>query len=118
MTSLEDMVHMLREVTKAEAIALINRDGGIVVTELPSGVSQETFSIMCAAILGAGMTAATELRHGPPHRIVLESEDSVLLIQEVGRRAMVVVAFPPERLVREVAAAVERFAQVAAKELG
>jgi len=71
-TVLQEMVHALRAVTKAEAVAIINRDGAIVATELPNGVSQETFSIMCAAILGAGMTAATELRHAAPHRILLE----------------------------------------------
>src|SRR5207249_1112869 len=59
-TALADMVRALREVTKAEAVAVVNRDGGIVAAELPRNVSQETFSIMCAAILGAGMTAATE----------------------------------------------------------
>lgn len=117
-TSLEDTVHALREATKAEAVALINRDGSIVVTELPRGISQETFSIMCAAILGAGMTAATELGHAAPHRVVLESDDSILLIQEVGRRAMLVIVFPPERHVSEIITAVERFAQVAAKDLG
>ncbi|MGI0149676.1 MAG: roadblock/LC7 domain-containing protein [Thermoplasmata archaeon] len=118
MTSIEDLVHALREATKAEAIALINRDGGVVVTELPRGVSQETFSIMCAAILGAGMTAATELRHSAPHRVVLESDDAILLIQEVGRRAMLVIVFPPERNVTDIATAVERFAQAAVKDLG
>lgn len=118
MTSLEDMVRALREATKAEALALINRDGSIVVTELPRGISQETFSIMCAAILGAGMTAATELGHAAPHRVVLESDDSILLIQEVGRRAMLVIVFPPERPVSEIVTAVERFAQIAAKDLG
>jgi len=69
------MVRALRSVTKAEAVALINRDGAIVASDLPDGVSQETFSIMCAAILGAGMTAATELRHSAPHRVLLESRD-------------------------------------------
>jgi predicted regulator of Ras-like GTPase activity (Roadblock/LC7/MglB family) len=118
MTSLQDLVHTLREATKAEAVALINRDGGIVVTELPAGISQETFSIMCAAILGAGMTAATELGHAAPHRVILESDDSVLLIQEVGRRAMLVIVFPPELALSELVTAAERFAQMAAKDLG
>src|SRR5207237_565793 len=54
---LGEMVHALRTVTKAEAVALIHRDGAIVATALPEGISQETFSIMCAAILGAGTTA-------------------------------------------------------------
>ena len=53
MTALQDMVRALRDVTKAEAIAVINRDGGIVVADLPRTVSPETFSIMCAAIFAA-----------------------------------------------------------------
>ena len=118
MTVLQEMVHALRAVTKAEAVAIINRDGAVVATELPNGVSQETFSIMCAAILGAGMTAATELRHAAPHRILLESEDATFLIQEVGRRAMLVLVVPPERRLSELDAAVDRFTEAAAKDLG
>src|SRR2546428_764145 len=63
-TAVADMVRALRDVTKAEAVAVVNRDGGIVAAELPRNVSQEAFSIMCAAILGAGLTAATGT--GPP----------------------------------------------------
>ncbi len=117
MTTLQEMVRALKDVTKAEAVAVINRDGGIVAAELPSSVSPETFSIMCAAILGAGMTAATELRHASPHRVLLESEDSTILIQEVGRRAMLVVVVPPERPLSSLETAVSRFAQAAARDL-
>ena len=117
MTALADMVRALRDVTKAEAVAVVNRDGGIVVAELPRNVSQETFSIMCAAILGAGMTAATELGHMAPHRVLLESDDATVVIQEVGRRAMVVLVVPPERVVSDLDAAILRFAQAAAKDL-
>jgi predicted regulator of Ras-like GTPase activity (Roadblock/LC7/MglB family) len=112
------MVRALRSVTKAEAVALINRDGAIVASDLPDGVSRETFSIMCAAILGAGLTAATELRHAAPHRVLLESEDATFLIQEVGRRAMVVLVVPPERRLSELDSVVERFSQAAVKDLG
>src|SRR5437879_13781089 len=87
-TALVEMVRALRDVTKAEAVAAVNRDGGIVAAELPRNVSQETFSIMCAAILGAGMTAATELGHTAPHRVLLESKDATVVIQEIGRRAI------------------------------
>lgn len=112
-----DMVRALRDVTKAEAVAVVNRDGGIVAAELPRSVSQETFSIMCAAILGAGMTAATELGHTAPHRVLLESDDATVVIQEIGRRAMVVLVVPPERVVSDLDAAILRFAQAAAKDL-
>ncbi|MEK6988204.1 MAG: roadblock/LC7 domain-containing protein [Candidatus Thermoplasmatota archaeon] len=118
MTTLQEMVRALRDVTKAEAAAVINRDGGIVAAELPPAVSQETFSIMCAAILGAGMTAATELRHASPHRVILESEDSTIVIQEIGRRAMLVLVVPPERSFTTFETAVSRFVQAAAKDLG
>ena len=117
MTALQDMVRALRDVTKAEAIAVINRDGGIVVADLPRTVSPETFSIMCAAILGAGMTAATELGHDAPHRVLLQSDDATLVIQEVGRRAMLVLAVAPERAVSEIDAAISRFAKAAAQDL-
>ena len=110
-TVLREMVHALRTVTKAEAVALINRDGSLVATALPEGISQETFSIMCAAILGAGMTAATELGHAAPHRILMESEDATFLIQEVGRRAMLVLVVPPERRLSEFETALERALQ-------
>lgn len=118
MTALQEMVRALRAVTKAEAVALINRDGSVLAADLPQGVSRETFSIMCAAILGAGMTAATELHHSAPHRVLLESDDVTMLISEVGRRAMLIVAAAPERPVSQILSAAERFAEAAIKELG
>src|SRR5438445_10629485 len=99
MTALVEMVRALRDVTKAEAIAVVNRDGGIVAADLPRNVSQETFSLMWAAILGAGMTAATELGHAAPHRVLLESNDVTVVIQAMGRRALVVRVVPPARVV-------------------
>jgi predicted regulator of Ras-like GTPase activity (Roadblock/LC7/MglB family) len=115
---LQELVRALREVTSAEAVALLHRDGSVLATDLPPGLSKETFSIMCAAILGAGMTAATELRHAPPHRVILESKDAMFLISEVGRRAMVVIVIPPERPVSELVATVDRFAQAVTRQLG
>jgi hypothetical protein len=74
------------------ASALISRDGLIIAADLPEDVSQETFSIMCAAIMGAGMTATTELRQGPPDRIVLDSADMRIAIFTAGRKSILVVA--------------------------
>lgn len=118
LTALEEVVRALKDVAGAEAVAVIKRDGGVVAAALPSGVSQETFSIMCAAILGAGMTAATEFHHTAPHRVILESKDSTILIQEIGRRAMLVLVVPPERSPESLATAISRFTQAAEKELG
>ncbi len=116
-TTLAEMVRAFKDVTDAEAVAVITRDGGVVAAELPPSVSQETFSIMCAAIVGAGMTAATELGHNAPGRVLLESDDATFLIQEVGRRGMLVVVMPPERAVSDLETAIARFVQAAAKDL-
>ena len=63
------------------------------------------------------MTASTELRHSAPHRVLLESEDATILIQEVGRRAMLVLVVPPEQPIAQLDSVVSRFAQAAAKEI-
>jgi hypothetical protein len=49
--------------------------------------------------------------------VVLESTDSTILIQEVGRRAMVVLVVPPDRLSESLTTAVSRFRQAVEKEL-
>jgi len=115
--TLVEMVRALRDATKAEAAAVINRDGAVVAADLPPSVSQETFSIMCAAILGAGMTAMTELRHRAPRRVLVESEDAMLLIQEVGRRHMVVLSLPPGTSLDKLDGVVRRFSESVAQEL-
>lgn len=112
------MVRALRDVSQAEAVALINRDGAIVAASLPDGVSPETFSIMCAAILGAGMTASTELRHAAPHKVTLESRDATILIEEIGRRAMLVLVVSPEHTVESLSTVISRFRQAVEKDLG
>lgn len=117
MTKIQEMVHALREVAKAEAVAVINRDGGVIAADLPPAVSQETFAIMCAAILGAGMTAATEFKHAAPHRVVLDAEDSAMLIQEIGRRHMLVLVVPSEHALAESADAIARFIGAVAQDL-
>lgn len=116
--SLQDMVRALRDASVAEAVAVITRDGAIVAADLPPAVAPETFSIMCAAILGAGMTASTELHHAAPHRVLLESEDATILIQEVGRRAMVVLVVSPEQSLSDLESVLARFTEAAAKDLG
>src|SRR2546421_13062319 len=88
-TALADMVRALREVTKAEAVAVGNRDGGIVAAGLPRNVSQETFSVMGAAIPRARMTAATGRGHPAPQRLLLETDDATVLIPAIGRPPMV-----------------------------
>jgi len=92
--SLDDIVKKTRQACGANAMAVVSRDGVVIAADMPKGVAKETFSIMCATILGAGMTAANELGKAPPSRIVLDSNDLHILIVESGRRSMVVAVMP------------------------
>jgi len=93
--SLDDEVRRTRQACGADAMAIVSRDGVVISADMPKGVAKETFSIMCATILGAGMTAAGELGKSPPSRVVLDSNDLRILIVESGRRSMIVAVMPP-----------------------
>jgi len=94
--TLEESLKELRDSCGSIASAIVSRDGLVVAADMPSNASKETFSIMCATIMGAGTTAASELRRMPPHKVMLEAGDSRIYIFEAGRRNMVVVVVGPE----------------------
>lgn len=94
--TLEQSLQELRNSCGSLASAIVSRDGLVVAADMPSNASKETFSIMCATIIGAGTTAATEMRRMPPHKVVLEAGDSRICIFEAGRRNMVVVVVGSE----------------------
>ena len=96
LTSLEELVRKTKKASGAVAVAVVSRDGVVLEADMPPSVGRETFSIMCATILGAGMTAAHELGKTPPHRVILESEDLRIVIRESGRRSMVVAVVHPD----------------------
>jgi len=80
----------LRQSCGAIASAVISRDGLVIASDLPEGVSMETFAIMCATLLGAASTANSELRIGTPLHVVVESEDAKTVVVGAGRRALIV----------------------------
>lgn len=116
--SLEDKLKGLRNSCESIAAAVVSRDGVVLAADMPENVTKETFSIMCATILGAGMTAATELKRASPKRIVLEGPDAKIVIREVGRRALLVVVTPPAKSLESIEAATKPVVTAAAAETG
>ncbi len=111
--SLDELLVSLRKECGATASAVVSRDGLIVASDLPPEVSQETFSIMCAAIMGAGLTAITELGKSSPTHITLDSEDIRLALYAAGRKMMVAIVLPPDADMK----AVRRSAELIAKQV-
>jgi len=115
--SLEDTVRKARIECGADALAVVSRDGVIIAADLPEGISRETFSIMCATIMGAGMTAANELGRTPPARVIMDSRDLQMVILESGRRSMIVAVMPPGSNPRLVMHELENLASAVAAEI-
>ncbi len=90
------MLASLRNDCNAMASAIISKDGTVVDSDVPEDISRETFAIMSATIMGAGVTAANELHKAAPDRIVVESTDVRTVIMNAGRKRILVVVVPPE----------------------
>jgi predicted regulator of Ras-like GTPase activity (Roadblock/LC7/MglB family) len=86
----------LRNDCNAMASAIISKDGAVVDSDVPEEISRETFAIMSATIMGAGVTAALELKKTAPDRIVLDSTDVRTVIMNAGKRRILVVVVPPD----------------------
>ncbi len=93
-TELKPALRALRDEYGAFASAIVSRDGLIIASDIPDDVSSETFGIMCATLLGAACTANSELKTGAPLGVVVESEDSIMILVGAGRKALIVAAMP------------------------
>jgi len=117
--SMERMLLQLRDTCGSQAAAVVSRDGLVIAGDMPDNISKETFAIMCATILGAGLTAATELRYSPPSQVSLATREARIHIYEAGPRALVVVVVtPPNREEEEVRAALQPLMEEVRREIG
>lgn len=97
--------------------AVVSRDGTVLAAEMPTSVSKETFSIMCATIHGAGMTVSSQLQRSTPRRILLENAEGRTAIYEAGRRALLVLILDASATPDGLAETVERALQHIAREV-
>ncbi|MCK4718112.1 MAG: roadblock/LC7 domain-containing protein [Thermoplasmata archaeon] len=70
------------------ASAVVGIDGEPLSMGLPSGMCVQTFSIMCATILGASATANKEFGGGRPESVLVEGEGIRILVVPAGRRKL------------------------------
>ncbi len=92
---LEDVLKHIRETIGAEGAAIIGRDGLIISADMPTGVIVETFAIMCATIIGASVTANSEVHNRIPDRVVITSSEGNILMCGAGKKAILVVVVGP-----------------------
>lgn len=90
----ERLGQILAELQKAvgpDAAAIVSRDGILLASKIPETVHGETFAIMSATMLGAAITAHSELGKATPVRVVVESEDGCSVVCGAGTDSLLVV---------------------------
>ena len=73
----EPILHEIKKLDGVDATAVVSRDGILVGAEIPPEVHGETFAIMSATMLGAAITANSELNKNMPTKVIVESDDGV-----------------------------------------
>ena len=99
---MDEMLKQLREACGVVASAVVGKDGLMMYHDIPDDVELTTFGIMSATIVGACVTAATELKREEPARVVVETGDLSMIIYNAGKRALVVVAVPRDTRIEDV----------------
>lgn len=88
----EPVLSDLKKTGKIDATAIVSRDGILVGAEIPPEVHGETFAIMSATMLGAAITANSELNKNMPTKVVVESDDGITIVAGAGINSILVVS--------------------------
>ena len=111
-----EILRALKGACNADNAALVSRDGLTIAVDVAEGVYAETFSIMCATILGAAITTALELGKSEPEFLAIETPEGKIVVTGAGKRALLVLSVPStssmEMLKMEVQKAVDEFRKV------
>ena len=94
--SLEKVLQGLNTIGDVEGSAIISRDGLIIASTLPPNFDKETFSAMCATMVGAAETAAMDINKGVPERVIVETRGMKLLAIGAGNEMLLVTITAPQ----------------------
>lgn len=85
----------LKQLNDIKALAIVSRDGLLITANMAPDVHGEMFAAMAATMLSAAETASLELNQGAADRLIVETDDSRLVIMGAGERMMLVLLAGP-----------------------
>jgi len=97
-----DLENLKKELSLT-GIAIIRRDGTMEDSVLSEQLNKDTFSIMCATIYGAAITADNELKYKDLKRIVIDTESGSLLLLPYKDRHFLISITPQNSNIDEIA---------------
>lgn len=96
----------LKASVDAVAVALVSEDGRMLCSVLPSGVSDESFAMMSATVVGAAATVSSDLKQTPPDHIIIRGTDFTMIVARFDSESLLVTVVgptaDPEGLVQRV----------------
>lgn len=115
MTTTKDMLEKLlgdlKKIGEIEALAVVSRDGLLMVADIPQNINSETFAAMNATMVGAAETVIFEMKKGTPDRVIVESNDAKVIVTDAGIKALLVVMTSPDAGLGLVLVEMERVAK-------
>ena len=94
MADFQKVLKELKSDFGAISSAILGRDGMMMAGDIPDGVTADTLTIMCATMMGAAVTAHSELRTGQPKLIRITSENHEMFITSAGPKAIIITVVP------------------------
>ncbi len=111
----------LNEKHEIEISAIISRSGVPIAWNIPDDSQIETFSTLSATILGASEVVYSSLGRDPPMRIVIESNNGLLMASSLGSKALIAIFAmnaDADKLTAALSGAVDNVKEVLANEQG
>ena len=93
MVDKEGIENVLKTLAKmgARGAIVLDKDGTHITSDLPGDINQNTFSIMCATVMGAAKTANSELDRKPLRKVSIDSQDRRIIMMNAGRKLVLSV---------------------------
>ncbi|MEW5760164.1 MAG: roadblock/LC7 domain-containing protein [Candidatus Thermoplasmatota archaeon] len=77
----------------AEGYVYITRAGATIFSDLPQNISEETFALLSATIMGASEVAYSELKQSLPEKVIISSGKKEMLVCPVNEKSILVVIY-------------------------
>lgn len=88
---LETVLTDLKNEEKVESAVIATRDGLLMAANVPPEINADTFSAMCATMVGAAEIATVDFGKGTPKTIVVELDNGRMLATGSGKNTLLVV---------------------------
>jgi len=86
----------LRDIPGVKAVALISNRGFMIASTLPPDFDERVISAIAPSIMRMGMEGLKDMKLGRPRNVFIEGDEGVLVLTDVGGRAVLLVIAKPD----------------------